>query len=72
MQTLTPPRSDLRKKLRSSSLVSKIYYALHIDDLPIVLGANTYKKHIEEVIEKYAKSSDKKTKESLKKDIDQC
>lgn len=72
MKTLTTLRSDIRKKLRSSSLVSKIYYVLHIDDLPIVLGANTYKKHIEEVIEKYAKSLDKKTKESLKKDIDQC
>lgn len=63
---------NLRKWLRSSTLVSNLYYGLHIDDLPVVLGLKTYNNAIVEAIEKYLPNVTDKERVIIKKDIKRC
>ena len=77
MKLFTPPTnisrllhcSNLRKWLRSSNLVSSLYYELHIDDLPIVLGIKSYDKKVEDVIIKYLPNATEPERRKIKKDI---
>lgn len=44
---------DIRKWLRSSDLVSRVYYGLQIDSLQVLLGFGHYKRACEAAIEKF-------------------
>lgn len=71
----SPPlfrRFDLRKWLRSSNLVSNFYYGLHIDDLPVVLGTESYEKTVNEAIRRYLPNATELERRKIKKDIKGC
>ena len=63
---------DLRKWLRSSNLVSNLYYGLHIDDLPVILGTKTYEKSVDDTIIKYIPNSTEAERRNIKKDVKRC
>lgn len=61
-----------RKFLRSSSLVSNLYYGLHMDDLPVVMGLNSYQKTLDRVINTFLPDIPAEEKRAIKKDIKSC
>lgn len=70
----TPPckvKKNIVKKLRSSALVSNLYYGLHIDDLMVAVGSKSYNASLDKAISKFAPEiiSDKGELEKLKKAI---
>lgn len=65
-------RLDLRKWMRSSNLVSNLYYGLHIDDLPVILCAKPYEKSVDDIIKKYLPNTIETERRRIKKDIKGC
>lgn len=50
---------DIRKRLRASNLVSRIYYGLKLDSLPVVFGVGSYRKACETACEKFVSGGSK-------------
>lgn len=74
MRITTPPhhvKKELVKKLRSSSIVSGLYYGLHIDDLLVAIEAGSYNRSLHKAIKKFNPNivGDKASLAILKKDI---
>ncbi len=44
---------NIRKWLRSNDFVSRVYYGLHLDDMPALLGTGSYKRACIHAINKF-------------------
>ena len=67
-------KKKLVKKFRSNSLISSVYYGLHLDDLMVALGSKSYNESLERAIDKFAPDlrEDRSSLVKLKKDIKHC
>jgi len=65
---------NIRKFFRQSKLVQRLYYALHIDDLAIILFPNTFDKQINNAFDKYLPLDERKDVDLkiMRKDIKHC
>ena len=66
---VTPLKSRIRKWLRASSLVSEVYYGLHLDKLPVMLGWPSYSKVVNDTIRLHVPDANEKRMVQLRKDI---
>ena len=70
--TNTPPALYIRKRLRANSFVSNLYYRLHLDNLPALLGAHFYIVSLDQVISKYLPNAKEDEKNRVRDDIRHC
>jgi len=66
---------NIRKALRASSCFSRLFYALHIDDIIVEVGGDGFNKKIKDAYDKFLKEEEKRDDILLKKlerDIKNC
>lgn len=63
---------NLRKILRSSSVVSWLYYSLHIDDLQVLMGTPAYMMNVREALSKWGEDANLSIINDMKRSYWQC